>query len=294
MQKTAKMIFILGLCVVFHKIAYAEGKIDVFVSIAPQKYFVEKIAQTQVEVSVMVQPGASPATYEPKPKQMIALSKTKIYFAIGVPFERVWLKKIAVVNPKMQIINSQNGITKIPMETYHQHERKHHKGTYNNIVHDPHIWLSPNLVKIQARNILNALLVLNQGNKSVYRAGYKKFIAEIESLDVELKKNFTGKKETKFMVFHPSWGYFAREYGLKQIPVEIEGKDPKPADLVRLIKLANTLNIKMIFVQPQFSDASAGVIAQGIGGQIAFADPLALNWADNLRQVSAKFNAALR
>ena len=288
------MIFILGLCVLFDKIAYAEGKIDVFVSIAPQKYFVEKIAQTQVEVSVLVQPGASPATYEPKPKQMIALSKTKIYFAIGVPFERVWLKKIAVANPNMQIINTQNGITKIPMETYHQHEREHPKGTNNNIVHDPHIWLSPNLVKIQARNILNALLVLNQANKPVYKAGYKKFIAEIESLDVELKTIFTGKKETKFMVFHPSWGYFANEYGLKQIPVEIEGKNPKPADLVRLIKHANTLKIKIIFVQPQFSNASAGVIAQAIGGQIAFVDPLALNWADNLRQVGAKFKAALR
>jgi len=293
-QKAAKMIFFLGLWVVFHKIAYAEEKIDVFVSIAPQKYFVEKIAPTQVEVSVMVQPGASPATYEPKPKQMIALSKTKIYFAIGVPFEQVWLKKIARANPKMQIINSQNGITKIPMETYHPHERGHHKGTYNNIVQDPHIWLSPNLVKIQARNILNALLVLNQANKSGYKAGYKKFIAEIESLDVELKKKFTGKKETKFMAFHPSWGYFASEYGLTQIPVEIEGKSPKPADLVRLIKHANALNIKMIFVQPQFSGASAGVIAQAIGGQITFADPLALNWADNLRQVSAKFKAALR
>jgi len=293
-QKAAKMIFILGLCVVFHNIVYAEGKIDVFVSIAPQKYFVEKIAQTQAEVSVMVQPGASPATYEPKPKQMIALSKTKIYFAIGVPFERVWLKKIAVANPKMQIISSQSGIRKIPMETYHQHERRHHKGTYNNIVQDPHIWLSPNLVKIQARNILNALLVLNQANKPVYKAGYKKFIAEIENLDVELKTIFTGKKETKFMVFHPSWGYFAREYGLTQIPVEIEGKNPKPADIVRLIKHANMLNIKMIFVQPQFSDASAGVIAQAIGGQIAFADPLALDWADNLRQVGAKFKAALR
>ena len=288
------MIFILGLCVLFHKIAYADGKIDVFVSIAPQKYFVEKIAQTQVEVSVMVQPGASPATYEPKPRQMIALSKTKIYFAIGVPFERVWLKKIAVANPNMQIINTQSGIRKIPMETYHQHERRHHKGTNNNIVLDPHIWLSPNLVKIQARNILNALLVLNQANKSVYKAGYKKFIAEIDSLDVELKTIFTEKKETKFMVFHPSWGYFANEYGLKQIPVEIEGKNPKPADLVRLIKHANTLKIKIIFVQPQFSSASAGVIAQAIGGQIAFADPLALNWADNLRQVGAKFKTALR
>ena len=284
MRKATVIIFLLGLCMVFGETVYAGGKIDVFVSIVPQKYFMEKIGGALLNVSVMVQPGANPATYEPKPRQMVALSKTKIYFAIGVPFERVWLKKIAAANPKMLVVHTDKSIEKKPMKTDKPQGIK-----------DPHIWLSPTLVKIQARNILNALAATDQANKSMYEAGYKQFIIEIENLDTELKGIFVGKRKgMEFIVFHPSWGYFAGEYGLKQIPVEIEGKDPKPADLQRLIKHAKKLGVKVIFVQPQFSASSASVIAKAIDGQIAFADPLALNWPDNLRQVAAKFKAASR
>jgi zinc transport system substrate-binding protein len=293
--KPVMIMFLFGLCMLFLETSYAGTVMPVYVSIVPQKYFVEKIGGTLVNVSVMVRPGANPATYEPKPRQMVALSRTNIYFAIGVPFEKVWLKKIAAANPKMRIVNIQEGIIKIPMETHRKHGEGHHKRTYNQIVNDPHIWLSPTLVKIQVRNILKALVVVDQANKSAYEAGYKKFIIEIENLDAELKGIFTGKGAgAEFMVFHPSWGYFARTYGLKQIPVEIEGKDPKPADLQRLIKYAKKLGVKVIFVQPQFSSINASVIAQAIGGQIAFADPLALNWPDNLRQVATKIKDTLR
>jgi len=295
MRKTTMIIFLFGLCMFFQETAYAGSVMPVYVSIVPQKYFVEKIGGALIDASVMVKPGASPATYEPKPRQMVDLSKTMIYFAIGVPFEKVWLKKITAANPKMRIVNIQEGIIKIPMETHRKHEEEHQKRTYNHVVKDPHIWLSPTLVKIQARNILNALVVMDQANQSVYEAGYKQFIIEVENLDADLKRIFAGKRKTmEFIVFHPSWGYFAGEYGLKQIPVEIEGKGPKPADLQRLIKQAKKLGVKVIFVQPQFSAASASVIAQAIGGQIAFADPLALNWSDNLRQVAAKFKAVSR
>jgi len=295
MRKTTMIMFLFGLCILFQETAYAGSVMPVYVSIVPEKYFVEKIGGALVDVSVMVQPGASPATYEPKPRQMVALSKAKIYFAIGVPFEKVWLKKIAAANPKMRIVNIQEGIIKIPMETHRKHEEEHPKRTYNHVVKDPHIWLSPTLVKIQARNILNALVVMDRANQSVYEAGYKQFIVEIKNLDAELKRIFAGKRKAiEFIVFHPSWEYFAGEYGLKQIPVEIEGKDPKPADLQRLIKHAKKLGVKVIFVQPQFSAASARVIAQAIGGQIAFADPLAFNWPDNLRKVANKFKATLR
>jgi zinc transport system substrate-binding protein len=292
---SSMITFLFSFFMLFLEITHAGNGMPVYVSIAPQKYFVEKIGGAHVNVSVMVKPGANPVTYEPKPGQMVALSRTDIYFAIGVPFEKVWLKKIAAANPKMRIVNIQEGITKIPMESHHKRNKEHYKGTYNQIVKDPHIWLSPTLVKIQARNILKALVVMDQANKSIYEAGYKKFIIEIEDLDVELKAIFTGKGErTKFMVFHPSWGYFAKTYGLEQIPVEIEGKDPKPADLQRLIKSAKKLGVKVIFVQPQFSAANASVIAQAIDGQIAFANPLALHWRDNLRQVATIFKAALR
>jgi len=295
MRKTTIIIFLFGLCMFFQETAYAGSVMPVYVSIVPQKYFVEKIGGALIDVSVMVQPGANPATYEPKPRQMVDLSKTKIYFAIGVPFEKVWLKKIAAANQKMRIVNIQEGIIKIPMETHRKHEEEHQKRTYNHVVKDPHIWLSPTLVKIQAQNILNALVFMDQANQSVYEAGYKQFIIEIKNLDGELKGIFAGKRKAmEFIVFHPSWGYFAGEYGLKQIPVEIEGKDPKPADLQRLIKHAKKLGVKVIFVQPQFSVTTASVIAQAIDGQIAFADPLALNWPDNLRQVAAKFKATLR
>lgn len=282
--KPLMIMFLFGFCMLFQETAYAGSVMPVYVSIVPQKYFVKKIGGALVNVSVMVQPGASPATYEPKPKQMVALSKTKIYFAIGVPFEKVWLKKIAAANPKMLVVHTEEGIEKKPMKAENPQGIK-----------DPHIWLSPPLVMIQARNILNALVAIDQANKSAYEAGYKQFIIEIENLDAELKGIFSGKRKgMEFIVFHPSWGYYAGEYGLKQIPVEIEGKNPKPADLQRLIKRAKKLGVKVIFVQPQFSAASASVIAQEIGGKIAFSDPLALNWPDNLRQVAAKFKAASR
>jgi len=277
-------MFFFGFCMLFIKTTYAGNVMPVYVSIVPQKYFVEKIGGALVNASVMVKPGANPATYEPKPRQMVDLSKTKIYFAIGVPFEKVWLKKIAGANPKILVVHTEKGIEKMPMKADNPQGIK-----------DPHIWLSPPLVMIQARNILNALVVMDHANKSVYEAGYKQFIVEIENLDAELKGIFTGgKKRMEFIVFHPSWGYFAGEYGLKQVPVEIEGKDPKPADLQRLVKYAKKLGVKVIFVQPQFSVTNASVIAQAIDGQLAFADPLALNWPDNLRQVAIKFKATLR
>jgi zinc transport system substrate-binding protein len=264
--------------------AMAAGEIPVFVSIVPQKYFVEKIGSELVKVSIMVKPGASPATYEPKPGQMVALSMSRIYYAIGVPFEKAWLKKIAAANPGLLVVHTENGIEKVPM-----------KPDQTVGVKDPHVWLSPPLVMVQARNILNALLEVDPKNASIYESNYRKFIVELVDLDAELRGVFSGKgKDIRFMVFHPAWGYFARTYGLKMIPVEIEGKNPKPAALRRLIEQARDCGINVVFVQPEFSTKSAGTIAKAIGGQVVFAAPLAEDWANNLKQVAVKFKAALR
>jgi zinc transport system substrate-binding protein len=264
--------------------AMAAGNIQVFVSIVPQKYFVEKIAGELVKISIMVKPGASPATYEPKPGQMVELSMSRIYYAIGVPFEKAWLKKIAAANPGLLVVHTENGIEKVPM-----------KPDQTVGVKDPHVWLSPPLVMVQARNILNALLEVDPKNASIYESNYRKFIVELVDLDAELRGVFSGKgKDIRFMVFHPAWGYFARTYGLKMIPVEIEGKNPKPAALRRLIEQARDCGINVVFVQPEFSTKSAGTIAKAIGGQVVFAAPLAEDWANNLKQVAVKFKAALR
>jgi zinc transport system substrate-binding protein len=310
---------------------FAAAPVKVFVSILPQKYFVEKIGGDLVDVSVMVQPGANPHNYEPKPRQMVAISKTMVYFAIGITFEEIWLERIASTNPKMRIVHTETGIEKIPMLAPHHHEeeseRQHDKDEHHHEregdgnkeeehhhdekeqhhdteaeddhmhhgIKDPHVWLSPPLVMIQARNILQALVSVDPANRASYDNNYRDFIMELVVLDEELRGIFAGRKEgLEFMTFHPAWGYFAQAYGLEQVPIEIEGKEPKSAELKDLIEHARERDIKVIFVQPQLSSQSARIIAKSIGGQIAFVDPLAADWADNLREVARKFRAALK
>lgn len=273
--------------------SYAAAGQQVFVSILPQKYFVEQIGQSHVEVHVMVAPGASPATYEPKPRQMIALSQAGLYFAIGVPFEKVWLAKIAAANPAMRIVLTDQGIVKRPMpDVDHllgEDDESHHHGQP-----DPHIWLAPPLVKIQARHILTALCQIDPKHTSAYQANYDKFIQMLDQLDFELRNLFKNHQGLAFMVFHPSWGYFAQAYGLKQLSVEMEGKDPKPAQMQALIQFAQAHAIRIIFVQPQFSSRSANAIAKAINGELVIADPLAYNWSGNLHRQALQIKAALR
>jgi zinc transport system substrate-binding protein len=284
--------------------AHADEPLHVTVSILPQKYFVEKIGGPQVAIVVMVEPGAEPHVYDPKPQQMASLAKSKIYFALGVPFEDAWLKRFAGANPGMRIVHTESGIQKLPMRARDEHAEPHedahqkrppHAEEHQHGVLDPHVWLSPPLVMIQARNIFNAFLEVDPSHKNLYETNYRHFIEEVVTLDVAFLNLFgevAGNKE--FMVFHPTWGYFAEAYGLEQIPIEVEGKEPKAADLRQLIEHAREQKIKAIFVQPQFSSTSARVIAEAIGGQIIPADPMALDWARNLREVAEKFKAALK
>ena len=159
---------------------------------------------------------------------------------------------------------------------------------------DPHIWTAPPLVKTQAQTILTGLQRVDPDHGTTYEENYRTFISRVEDLDNEFRELFDGKHEHPFLVFHPSWGYFAQTYDLKQVPIEIEGKNPKPAQLRELIDYAKAHDIKVIFAQPQFSSKNVKQLAQEIGGQVVFVDPLAFNWFDNLRTVANKFRAALR
>jgi zinc transport system substrate-binding protein len=337
MYRLVKLITInIGVLCVFLSNACLADKLPVFVTIAPQKYFVQQIGKDLVDVQVMVHPGADPHTYEPKPQQMVAVSKAKLYFAVGIEFEEAKLGKITATNPQIKVIHTDHGIEKRAMEVHHHHDNhaakhhddhaaehhddhaaEHHETDSHEAGHDheksdhhgkeehdtdhhehagldPHIWLSPPLVKIQARTILSALQAADPQHRSVYEANFKAFTARIDQLDADLKKTFAGKKGLQFIIFHPAWGYFAHAYGLKQVPIEIEGKDPKPAQLKKLIQRARKKGIKVVFVQPQFSKQSAEVVAREIGGQVAFVDPLAEDWMANLRQVADKFQAAMK
>jgi len=236
---------------------------------------------------------------------MAQLSRARLYFAIGVPFEAVWLKKMAAASPDMKIVHTDRNIHKISMashpvadttndQTIHPAEPAQKERAAATRIPDPHIWLSPPLVRQQARCIFEALVQIDPSQEDDYRRHYERFITALDELHADLKTLFVDRQAMPFMVFHPSWGYFARTYGLKQIPIEIEGKHPKPAHLKALIEYAVEKDIRVIFVQPQFSARSAEVVARAIDGRVVFADPLAEDWMTNLRHVASEFEAAFR
>ena len=285
------MLFLILMSAGTIQSAQASDPMTVFVSILPQKYFLQQIGKDRVDVRVMVQPGASPATYEPKPRQMAALSTAKAYFSVGVPFEKAWLHRISAANPTMLMVATDEGIKKRAMAAHHHdHDDGHgHESAPAQGALDPHIWLSPPLVKIQVATMAGALGSIDPVNKAFYQANAEDFSERIDALHNEIQALFTNHQGLKFMVFHPSWGYFARAYGLRQIPMELEGKAPKPAQLQKLIALARHEEIGVVFVQPQFSARSAQLLAREINGRVAVADPLAENWVQNLKRVAIQF-----
>jgi len=264
------------------------AKVNTVVSIVPQKLIVESIGGELVNVSVMVLPGNSPHSYEPKASQMKDLNDAKIYFAIGVEFENAWLKRFQNQNKSLKIVDTAKGIEKISMVEHHHEEDEHEDHGHQHHDHDdeskdPHVWTSTQNIKVIAKNIYNELISIDSQNSETYEANYKLLINKIDSVQSQIKEILKDTpKDSKFMVFHPAWGYFAHEYGLIQIAVEVEGKEPKPAVLVELIKEAREENIKAIFTQPEFSDKSAKVIADELGIKVIKASPLNPNWDENL------------
>ncbi|MBE3021701.1 MULTISPECIES: metal ABC transporter solute-binding protein, Zn/Mn family [Campylobacter] len=256
-------------------------------SILPTKYFIEQIAQDTVTVNVMVSKGADPHTYEPKPKQMQELEKSEIYFAVGTEFEEVWLKRFTKTFKNLKIAHTDEGIKKISMVNEHEHHHEH--GPHCDHDHgglDPHIWLDPVLVKAQANNIAKVLLETFPQNKELYEQNLAKFQAKLDALDKKISDLLKDTKNRKFIVYHPSWGYFAHRYDLEQIAIEIEGKEPKPAQIAELIEEAKEHNVKVIFVAPQFSQKAAKLIASQINANVVSIDQLPLEWEEEMKKTA--------
>jgi zinc transport system substrate-binding protein len=267
----------------------SEADLGVTVSIVPQAYFVERIGGDHVAVQVMVEPGQSPHTYEPKPEQLVALSQSDAYFSIGVSFEDAWMERIAAANPTMLLVDTTAGIQRRSIEAHeHGEDKDQHEGEADESgeLFDPHIWLAPRLVKVQVGHIAAALAALDPDHASIYEENLAAFEAEIDALDAEIDAQLADVTPAKFLVFHPSWGYFADAYGLEQVAIEVGGQEPSAAELSQLITLARTERIRVVFAQPEFSTRTADVIADEIGGRVLLIDPLARDWGENLRNVA--------
>lgn len=248
--------------------------IQVFVSIEPQAYFAEKIGGQHIQVSVLIPPGADPHTYEPTPQQMKELSKADLYVKVGtMEFEDQWMGRIQAVNRDMVVVDTSESI-----------EIKDG---------DPHIWLSPRLVNIQAEHIYQGLVQVDAAHQQEYSANLQSFYEEIERLDRDILAILGDIQHKEFLVFHPSWGYFCRDYGLTEIAIEEEGKEPTAQEMARLIDQAREKGVQVIVISPEHSSHQAEAIARDLGGYTLTLDPLARDYSNNLKKAAQQLAKAL-
>lgn len=242
-------------------------KLIVFVSILPQADFVRQLGGDRVEVSVMMPPGANEHNYEPDTGQLKALSQANLYVKVGhLPFEDAWMERFVSTNRDMLVVDSSQSIEMIE--------------------HNPHIWLSPRLVKAQAETISAALVQLDPENQDYYLQQKQVFLKELDKLDQEITATLSGVKGKSFLVYHPAWGYFARDYGLQEVAIEEHGKEPGAREMSRIIDYAKKNQIKTIFDSSQHSTHSADAIAAELGARVVLLDPLAADYMDNMRKVA--------
>jgi zinc transport system substrate-binding protein len=257
-----------------------DDRIGVVVSIAPQADFVEAIGGDRVRITVMVPPGADPHTYEPTPGQLVELSRATMYAEVGsgFQFELAWMDKISQQNKHLLIVDCSKGIPLIegdedsPEGTLEGHQG----GT------DPHVWLSPKDAETMVENIAAGLMAVDPENESYYAQGRDAYVAKLEALDKDIRDGLAGITNRRFIVFHPAWSYFAAEYNLEEIPIEIGNKEPSAKDIANVVQEARKFDIKIIFAEPEFNPRSAEVIAQEIDGKVVFIDPLARDYISNM------------
>lgn len=318
MSKLIKPLTIFAICAVLlfsgctdkvqennTKAEASSDKLVVAVSILPQAEFVEQIGGDKVSTVVMIPAGASVHTYEPTPSQLKDLSNAQVYVEVGsgMDFELAWMDDLLSVNSDMHVVNSSKGIQ---LRTMGEDEQDEHEEEAENETEehaeeeehehtglDPHVWTSPQEAKIMVKNIYEGLVAVDPDNEATYKQNYDAYIAKLDESDAKLKAALAGKEGTSFIVYHPAWGYLADDYGLHEISIEVEGKEPSAQDMQKLIDTAKEKGIKVIFVQKGFSTASAETIATQIGGEVVEIDPLAKDYIDNLNTVSNAFAKGL-
>jgi zinc transport system substrate-binding protein len=272
------------------------ARLRVAVSILPQAWFVERIGGECVTVDVLVGPGQSPHAFEPSPRQMTALADARAYVRIGIDFEQSLVPRLERMFPNLRIVDQRTGVPLRPVDAACDHDHEHEQGHDHADAHgapDPHIWLSPPLAKTQAQTIADALVALDPARAATYRANLAALHADLDRVHAELAAALAPLKGRELFVFHPAFGYFADAYGLKQVPVEVGGKEPTPRQLAQLIERARSAGVQVIFVQPQFPQKSAAAVARAINGAVVPMDDLARDYLANLSDMAAKIKTAL-
>jgi zinc transport system substrate-binding protein len=252
----------------------------VLVSVAPYEYIVKRIVGDTQNILLLVPPGSSPHYFEPNAKQVLAAGKSDIWFLMGEGFERKALPPIKEYNPQIKIVDLRAGINLLyeSCATCAGHGEP-----------DPHIWMSPRDAKKQAKVIADTLISVYPEHKQLYEQNLVQLDKDFDTLDHQLSEMFSSYQGRTIMVSHPAYAYFCRDYGLIQLPIEFEGKDPSPKKLTTILENARSAKINTIFIQAQHSSKGAKLIANEIGAKIVTIDPLSENYLENIREIAKKF-----
>ena len=273
--------------------------LEVFVSIPPQAYLVDRIGGNRVDCHVLVPPGQTPHAFEPTPGQMVSLAESAVYFSIGLPFEARLLERIEGLHNDLSVVDTSRGVERRPLTDAEptpsrtaQDERHHAHGFHGS--DDPHIWLDPSVAGSLADTIADALARVDPDGAPVYDANLDSLKNDLTALDRELRRILEPFRGRAIYVFHPAFGYFADAYGLRQIAVQTGGAEPGARDLARLVSRAQEEDVRAIFVQPQYSARTARALADEIGAAVVPLDPLAYEYPANLRSMAAAIVDVLR
>lgn len=251
-----------------------EAEMRVATSVAPVGYLAARIGGEKLQVDVLLKSGQSPHTFEPSPKQIAAISSGQIYFTVGLPFEKTMEPKLKSANRNMLIVDALKGQSLI---THDDHL-------------DPHVWMAPGAAIMLAEVIHEELVSADPSNKEAYDAGLTSLKAELETLDKEARNLLEPMRGKNFFTLHPAYGYFAAAYGLNQISIEQDGKEPGQKTLAEIIDLAKRDSAKIIFVQPQISDKGARTIAETVGASLVMIDPLRENCISSVRELASEIS----
>jgi zinc transport system substrate-binding protein len=278
------LLFFFSLLSPTQLVAENSPEIEVFVSVPPQKWLCEQLGDGLVMAHLLVEKGQDPHGFEPAPRKIQALSKSRVLFTVGLEFEQELTRRLQTTTPNLRIVDTSEAIEKNPIEdTVHAHGE----------VLDPHVWLSPPNLKSMAAIMTTALIEEDPAHEHVYRKNLWLLNSLLDDLDQEIAKTLSPYRGAALLVFHPAFGYFTRRYGLQQMAVETGGKSPTPKQLFALIKKAKAENILVIFVQPQFDSRTAETVATAIDGKVVHLDPLAENPVRNLGNMASEVSQAL-
>ena len=282
-----KVLIILFAVFCLHSVfAEKSDKLNVYVSIMPQKYFADKVGGELVNVSVLVPSGTSPENFDPSPKQIMQLGSSDVYFTIDIPFENIFLDKIKAGKKKLVIADCDKNVPKLRNPEHKEHEHEHEHG-HQHGEFDPHIWTDPELIKIIAQNMADTFSVTDPAHAATYAANLKNFKDELDTLKDELSLKLAPYKGRIFYVYHSAYTYFAERFGLVQKSIETGEKEPTPAKLRELVNQANQDKVKTIFIQPEFPASGAKRVAEAIGGKTVTMSVLEYDVPANMRKTAA-------